>query len=104
MAFYDMVVICSVYFRINHMLNIRSIRKKMVDLLGQEKFFPLMWTPYGDSKAPLKCKTLFYATCHLSGEIFSADVDALWRLKSSLLLVEIFMLYVYIFLTYFENK
>ncbi|WZZ09648.1 hypothetical protein YC2023_095569 [Brassica napus] len=26
----------NVYFRINHMLNIRSIRKKMVDLLGQD--------------------------------------------------------------------
>ena len=38
----------------------------------------------------LKCKTIFYATCHLSGEIFSADVDALWSLKSSLVLVEIF--------------
>ncbi|CAN7101596.1 unnamed protein product [Brassica rapa subsp. narinosa] len=37
----------------------------------------------------LKCKTIFNATCHLSGEIFSADVDTLWSLKSSLLLVEI---------------
>ena len=48
-----------------------------------------MWMYYVDSKVLLKCKTLFYATCHISGEIFSADVDALWRLKSSLLLVEI---------------
>ncbi|CAN7092319.1 unnamed protein product, partial [Brassica rapa subsp. narinosa] len=35
----------------------------------------------------LKCKTIFYATCHLLGEVFFADVDALWSLKRSLLLV-----------------
>ncbi|CAN6829909.1 unnamed protein product [Brassica oleracea var. botrytis] len=35
----------------------------------------------------LKCKTIFYATCHFSGEFFFADVDALWSLKRSLLLV-----------------
>ncbi|CAN6819142.1 unnamed protein product, partial [Brassica oleracea var. botrytis] len=35
----------------------------------------------------LKCKTIFYATCHLLGEFFFADVDALWSLKRSFLLV-----------------
>ncbi|WZY68325.1 hypothetical protein YC2023_000565 [Brassica napus] len=30
------ITMAEVYFRINHMLNIRSIRKKMVDLLGQD--------------------------------------------------------------------
>ncbi|CAN6827700.1 unnamed protein product, partial [Brassica oleracea] len=35
----------------------------------------------------LKCKTIFYATCHLSGEVVFTDVDALWSLKRSLLLV-----------------
>ncbi|CAN6916686.1 unnamed protein product [Brassica oleracea] len=35
----------------------------------------------------LKCKTIFYATCHLSGEVFFADVDALRSHKRSLLLL-----------------
>ncbi|CAN7047786.1 unnamed protein product [Brassica rapa subsp. trilocularis] len=35
----------------------------------------------------LKCKTIFYATCHLSREVVFADVDTLWSLKRSLLLV-----------------
>ncbi|CAN6885253.1 unnamed protein product, partial [Brassica oleracea] len=35
----------------------------------------------------LKRKTIFYATCHLSGKFFSADVDVPWSLKRSLLLV-----------------
>ncbi|CAG7898386.1 unnamed protein product, partial [Brassica rapa] len=33
----------------------------------------------------LKYKTIFYATCHLLGEVFFADVDVLWSLKRSLL-------------------
>ncbi|WZZ44703.1 hypothetical protein YC2023_040962 [Brassica napus] len=50
------------YFRIYHMLNNRSIRKKMVDLLDQAK------------------------------AVFFAEVDALWNLKRSLLLLYIFAL------------
>ncbi|CAN6840849.1 unnamed protein product, partial [Brassica oleracea] len=33
----------------------------------------------------LKCKTIFYVMCHLSGEILFADLDALWSLKTSFL-------------------
>ncbi|CAN6885255.1 unnamed protein product, partial [Brassica oleracea] len=33
----------------------------------------------------LKCKIIFYVTCHLSAEIIFADVDALWSIKMFLL-------------------
>ncbi|WZZ61470.1 hypothetical protein YC2023_061577 [Brassica napus] len=62
------------YFRIDHMLNNRSICKKMVDLLCQHE-------PIPDSarKEVFRDKRL--------NEIVFADVDALWSIKMFLLLI-----------------
>ncbi|WZY80847.1 hypothetical protein YC2023_027231 [Brassica napus] len=71
------------YFRIDHMLNNRSIRKKMVDLLGQDHPKPVNKPKTilnQHERIPDSARNEVFRDKRLN-EVFFAYVDALWSLK-----------------------